>query len=496
MKKSIIIIGTGMGGLSAGCYGQMNGYDTQIFEMHSLPGGQCASWKRKGYTFDVCIHHLFGCSSSSKIYQLWHELGAMPRELVQPLECTSVLSPDGRLFIDYYDLDRLNEHLNQLSPADSKATQEYIHAIKSFTKGDLLGETMLGSPWSLVKMLPSIPASMKWFRITMQQFAERFIDPFLRRAFPLLVYSAPSTPMAPHLMRHAYGINNALQWPVGGALEFARSIEKRYKDLGGKIHYRQKVEGILVENGKAAGIKVADGTEHRADIVISNADGRRTIMEMLGDKYINEKIRSYCAEPADETNWAVHVFLGVNRDLSREPSAMVMLLDKPVTIAGHKNDSLEMQLYGFDKTMAPEGKGVIKVELVSSYSYWKQLHTDKQRYEEEKQKVADQVIDILENHFHGIRSQVEVIDVPTLMTWERFMGGTHGFVNSPDKKFSFVTGMRGRGGVPTLPGLSNFYFVGVWASMAPALFGNALSGRKVIQTLCKKDGKKFLVKKV
>jgi phytoene dehydrogenase-like protein len=211
---------------------------------------------------------------------------------------------------------------------------------------------------------------------------------------------------------------------------------------------------------------------------------------------IDGRIRSYCAEPTDETNWAVHVFLGVNRDLAREPSAMVMLLDKPLTLAGHKNDSLEMQLYGFDKTMAPEGKGVIKVELVSSYSYWKQLYAEKQRYEEERQKVASQVIDILANHFHGIRSQVEVIDVPTLITWERFIGGTHGFVNSPNKKFIFITGMRGRGGVPTLPGLSNFYFVGVWASMVPALFGNALSGRKVIQTLCKKDGKQFLVKRV
>ncbi len=496
MNKSIIIIGAGMGGLSAGCYGQMNGYNTQIFEMHTSPGGQCASWKRKGYTFDVCIHHLFGCSPSSKIYQLWNELGAMPRELVQPSECTSVLSSDGRLFRDYYDLDRLEDHLNQLSPVDFKATKEYINAIRSFTKHDLLGEMMLGSAWDLVKMLPSMPAAVKWFRLTMQQFAERFSNPFLKRAFPLLVYSAPSTPVAPHLMRHAYGINKALQWPVGGALEFAKSIEKRYGDLGGAIHYRQKVEKILVENDKAVGIKLTNGSKHRADFIISNADGRKTIMEMLDGKYVNERIRSYCGDPADETNWAVHVFLGVNRDLSQEPSALVMLLDKPVTLAGHKNDSLEMQIYGFDKTMAPEEKGVIKVELVSSQSYWSQLHADKQRYEEEKQKVANQVIDILENHFHGIKNQVEVIDVPTLMTWERFMGGTHGFNNMPNKKFSFITGMRGNGGVPILPGLSNFCFVGVWASMAPALFGNALSGRKAIQTLCKKDGKKFLLKRV
>lgn len=493
MNKSIIIIGAGMGGLAAGIYAQMNGYQSQIFEMHSLPGGQCTSWKRKGFTFDVCIHHLFGCSPSSRIYQLWHELGAMPRGMVRPLDCTSVLSPDGKLFMDYYDPDKLKEHLHQLSPADSKVIDEYVKAIKGFSKSDLMGELMMGSAWGLVKMLPSIRSTIKWFRSTMQQFSQRFSDPFLKRAFPLLVYSNPSVPVALHLIRHAYGLNQALQWPIGGAGEFANSIEGRYKDLGGTIHYRSPVEKILVEKDKAVGVKLADGTEHRADIVISDADGRKTIMEMLEGKYLNERIRSYCAEPADETNWGVHVFLGVNRDLSKEPSALIMLQEKPVTIANHKNDSLEMQIYGFDRTMAPEGKGVIKVELISGYSYWKQLHADKQGYEEEKQKVAAQVIDILENHFHGIKNQVEVIDVPTLITWERFMGGTHGFANLPNKRFSFIGGMRGRGGESTLPSLSNFYFVGVWASMSPSLFGNALSGRIAIQTLCKKDGKKFLV---
>ena len=75
------------------------------------------------------------------------------------------------------------------------------------------------------------------------------------------------------------------------------------------------------------------------------------------------------------------------------------------------------------------------------------------------------------------------------------MGGTYGFNNMPNKKLGFITGMRGRGGLLALPGLSDFYFVGVWASMAAALFDNALSGRKLIQTVCKEEGKKFLVKK-
>ena len=50
--KKVIIIGAGVSGLSAGIYGQMNGFNTEIFEMHAIPGGECTGWRRKGYYFD------------------------------------------------------------------------------------------------------------------------------------------------------------------------------------------------------------------------------------------------------------------------------------------------------------------------------------------------------------------------------------------------------------------------------------------------------------
>jgi phytoene dehydrogenase-like protein len=494
MADSIIIIGAGMGGLAAGIYGRLNGFKTQIFEMHTIPGGQCSSWKREGFTFDACIHHLFGCSPASRIYGLWEEIGAMPREMVKTADCASVLSPEGRLFRDYYDLERLEAYLHKLAPSDSRTIKSYIKGIEAFTKGDILGDIMLGSTGAKLKAIGAMLARLKWFIPNMRKFGARFSDPFLKAAFPLLVYSMPDAPLFIHLARHAYGLNGALQWPVGGALRFALSIEKGYKSLGGEVHYDSRVEKILVENDKAVGVRLADGSEHRADVVISDADGRRTIMNLLEGKYINAKIRRYCAEPPDETNWSAHVFLGVNRDLSAEPSALVMLLDQPATISGHKCDSLEMQIYGFDKTMAPPGKGVIKVELVSKYSYWKALAADRQKYEDEKQRVAEQVIAILERHFPGIKGQVETVDVPTQMTWERYMGGTHGFANFPNRKATIWSGLKGAGGDMTLPGLAGFYFVGVWASLAGSLFGNALSGRRAIQAICKREGKQFRAK--
>jgi phytoene dehydrogenase-like protein len=163
-------------------------------------------------------------------------------------------------------------------------------------------------------------------------------------------------------------------------------------------------------------------------------------------------------------------------------------------MGNHKYESIEAQFYGFDKTMAPAGKGTIKVELPASYAYWKELYSeDREKYKQEKQRVAEQVIGILERHFPGIKEQVEVIDVATLMTWERYMGGSQGWFTLPNRTMDFSTkeDPSDRKFKTTLPGLANFYFVGAWATMAPSLFHNANSGKTIIRRICEKDGKRF-----
>jgi phytoene dehydrogenase-like protein len=77
MAESILIIGAGIAGLAAGCYAQMNGYRSKIFELHDLPGGLCTSWLRNNYTFDGCIHYLYGSASGMPYYSVWEELGAV-----------------------------------------------------------------------------------------------------------------------------------------------------------------------------------------------------------------------------------------------------------------------------------------------------------------------------------------------------------------------------------------------------------------------------------
>lgn len=487
---SILIVGAGMGGLAAGIYGRKSGFETRIHEMHSRAGGQCAAWKRKGYTFDGCIHHLMGCSPASGIHKLWRELGAMPTEMVYPNECVSVADLHGKQFLDYYDLERLRAQLMALSPQDEPVIDDYIEGIRSFAKRDFMSDLFTGDLFGMLSHAPAFLGSLKWFKQTMSGFAGRFSDPFLKRAFPLLVYSSPDVPMFLHLMRHACGVKGDIAWPVGASLQFVDNIVSRYESLGGTVHYRRKVTKILTRGGRAVGVRLEDGSEEYADWVISNADGRKTLLEMLDGAYMDDRLRGYCAPPADETNWAVHVFLGVDRDLSAEPSSLILLLDQPVAIAGHTCDSLEMQIYGLDPAMAPPGKGTIKVELVSSYSYWEALAGDRAAYEAEKRRIADQVIGLLEGHFPGIGGQVESVDVPTLMTWERYMGGTHGFANTPAKKMDFLGSLFSNRDA-FVPGLDRFLFAGVWATSMGALFANALSGKKAVRHICKKEGVRF-----
>lgn len=105
--KSIIIIGAGFAGLSAGIYAQMNGYRTRIFEMHTLPGGLCTAWKRQGYTIDACVHWLVGSAPGGSFRRYWEEVGiAQGREFVNLDEFARYEGADGRTLILHSDGSR------------------------------------------------------------------------------------------------------------------------------------------------------------------------------------------------------------------------------------------------------------------------------------------------------------------------------------------------------------------------------------------------------
>ena len=488
MTDSVLIIGAGVAGLATGCYAQMNGYRSQILEMHTVPGGVCTAWKRKGYTFDGCIHHLAGTQPTARLYQVWRELGAMPRPMAYPEELVSIEAPDGRRVILYYDPDRLRDHLLSVGPGDAAAIDEYIGGIRAMAGVDMM-DLSVGTMRDNLALVRKMPRLLKWFKMPMSGLGQHFGTPFLSQAMPFGQYNALDTPVIAHInMMQQCSVRNYGS-PVGGSLAFARDIATRYESLGGEIRYRARVKKILVEDDRAVGVRLTDGSEHRADVVVSTAYGHATIFDMLGGQYTNKAIRSYYGRPVERIGMGLWVSLGIDRDLSREPHAMVLLLDEPVQIADKVRDRLGLALYGHDPSLAPEGKGVITVALPTRHGFWKDLSQDRERYLEAKERVGETVIDLLEARFPGIKEQVEVIDVATPVTSERYTGNANSFQPSLGQMlWGMVTG---NGLSRTLPGLQGFYMVGQWAG-SPGLPQVAGMGRKLVQTWCKREGKAFV----
>mgnify|MGYP001813377010 CR=1 FL=1 len=281
-------------------------------------------------------------------------------------------------------------------------------------------------------------------------------------------------------------------------MPFALDIERRYRALGGEVQYRVQVEKVLVEScrgkrtrksDRAVGVRLADGSEYRADVIVSTAYGQTTVYDLLDGRYTDERVRAVYSAPLDEVAMGLQVSLGVARDLSGEPPAIVLLLPEPVEIADRTYERLSLELFGFDPGLAPPGKGVLKVVLKTSYAHWRELRDDPERYHAEKARVVAIILDQVEPRFPGLRGQVEVIDVATPVTIERYTGNGRTFQGSLGIPLAGL--LAGRGIVRTLPGLAEFYMVGQWAGF-PGLPWVAGMGRSLVQHLCRHEGRPFV----
>ena len=229
----------------------------------------------------------------------------------------------------------------------------------------------------------------------------------------------------------------------------ASTIEKRCIGLGGEVRYGSKVEKILVEGNRAVGIRLEDGSEHRADYVVSAADGHATIFDWLEGKYVDETIRGYYEKlplfPA-----LVLVALGVNRRFGDVPvlvSSLHIELPEPLRLADCTLSSISLRIFNNDPTLAPEGHTTLLSMFPSDSAWWKDIRQDESRYRQVKAEVAERIIAALDRRFPGLGAQVEMRDVATPLTFERYTGNWKG--SSPCVRIVVASRERGsRGGTP------------------------------------------------
>lgn len=499
MGKSVIIVGAGMAGLSAGCYAQMNGYKTTIFEKHTIPGGLCTAWKRKGYTFDISMHLVTG-SVSGPFNQMWRELGIIKNIKFHFHDHYARIEGFGKNLLFSTDRKHVEEQMMSISPIDAPLIKEFVNLIfgRDMLEAASLKPASLSRLNDKIKIIPFILPLLKVFikygNKTLQDFAVKFSDPFLSEAVRFLVDS-PGWPMPQFPMMTLAGyINTSVVKsgvPLGGSQQVAYNIAELFDELGGKFKYGCYANGLIIRDGKVKGIKLNDGSEHTADYVLWAGDGHRLIYDILQGKYINTAIQEMYS------NWTpvkpiVHVMMGVNRDFAGEPHRTVFALDKPAIIAGEERKWICMLHHSFDHSMAPSGKSVVEVWYDTDYDYWERLYADKDLYKAEKKKIADFTISQLEKRYPGFASQVEITDVPTPMTYKRY---TDNWKGSPDGWYMTNSNVRSMEPVHKLPGLENLYMAGQWTAPYTGTVIAALSGRQAIEILCSIEGKKFFTSK-
>jgi phytoene dehydrogenase-like protein len=489
MSKTITIVGAGIAGLATGIYAQMNGYQTRIYEMHDLPGGLCTSWRRKGYLVDGCIHWLCGSGPGPALHKYWQELGAGTLTYVHHRVYIRLELP-GLTFDFYTDADELAGEMLRIAPEDAGVIQEFCGAIRQF--GEWHGE------------IPETPAgqafAQRWVDAPLGQLVARMKNPDLCRVMTTLFWTG--TPVLFALLPLGYSHMRSAGYPLGGSLAFAQAIERRYLELGGEVHYGIKVEKILVEQDRAVGLKLSDGSlvwEREGDVV-STMDAHATFFDLLDGRYLNDGIRAWF-EQVPVIVGPVQVTVGVNMPLTDAPTAtsgVLLPAGAPVTPYGEEQKLINIQVFGFDPSAAPPGKSTIRVNLDGRYDFWKNLRQDPEAYAAEKERLANQVIAALDSRFPGLAGQVEMVDVATPVTFERYtgnwQGSSQGWAPAP-QAYALQKQSAEKDNWPvsrSLPGLAHFYMAGQWLEPFGGLPVAAITARGLIESLCRRDGQPFI----
>jgi phytoene dehydrogenase-like protein len=496
MEKNVIIAGGGIAGLAAGCYARMNGYRTSIFEMHSIPGGLCTAWERSGYKFDLSMHFLTG-SVSGPFYQMWDELGVIEKTRFHYHKQAGQVEGMGRKLIFSTDKEKFEKDMLAISPVDAGLIREFTDLLFG---PDMMGAASLkpkeltnfrDSVKTMLAIFPLFKVFRKYNKMSLQEFAGKFKDPFLAKAIQSYV-DAPGWPMADFPMAILAGFAKVGVTeggvPLGGSQQVVFQMADRFRELGGELHLKSRVKNLLIENNRVTGIELADGTRHMADEVIWAGDGHTLIYQILNGKYVDKRIK-HMYEQWKPKESVMHVMMGVNRDLSDEPHMIIQEVDEALSINGKEYKWLQIRHRCFDSTMAPEGKSAVEVWYDTDFKYWEELSKDRKSYKAEKKRVADYTVRQLEKRWPGFASQVEVIDVPTPHSYYRYTGNYKG---SPDGWCINTDNMRDMEPVRKLPGLGGLRMIGQWTAPYTGVVIAAMTARQAIQLMRKEEKKEFI----
>lgn len=287
--KPVVVIGSGFGGLAAAVRLRAQGHEVLVLEANEQAGGRASVFKRDGFSFDagptvITAPHLLD--------ELFTLLGRDPRDYfdLMPVDpFYRVVFPDGTHFDYVGDEDRIIAQIAAMSPDDVEGYRKLAKkAQEIFAVGyEELVDAPFDSAWDMVKVLPDM-MRLGSYRTVYGMVASYIKDERLRQVFtfqPLLVGGNPFNTTSIYLLIHWLERKWGVWFPRGGTYAVVQGLVDLLADVGVEVRCNAPVGRIEVENGRATGVVLEDGTRIACSAVVSNAEPSTVYTKLLAPEH-------------------------------------------------------------------------------------------------------------------------------------------------------------------------------------------------------------------
>jgi phytoene desaturase len=289
LGKKIVIIGSGFGGLGAACRLAAHGHQVEVYEKRDKPGGRAYVYEINGFKFDGGPTVITAPFMFDDIYQLAGKRREDYFTMVPVDPFYRIFDHRGKHF-NYNDKPEfIYDQIRQWNPADVENYQRFIASTKAvFTKGFLeLADAPFSNVGDMFRVAPDL-IKLKSYRSVYRYVSSFIKNDFLRQVFsfhPLLVGGNPFNTSSLYAMIHYLEREWGVYFAIGGTGAIVNGLVRLLNDLGGTVHLNAEVEQVLVSGRRATGVRLVDGREVPADIVVSNADSAYTYHNLIPAQY-------------------------------------------------------------------------------------------------------------------------------------------------------------------------------------------------------------------
>lgn len=485
-QYDVIIIGSGLGGLTTAALLSKSGKKVLVIEKHDRPGGYLQSFKRKGYHFDSSVHFSGGCIEMEE-----NNKGAIFKTLKMlnvEYECTFLhTDPFMRFSLPDYsitlpaDLLELEKKLCKDFPKEKKQIKKLL---KFCLKMDNDLRRLPDNLNLLNKILMpfTFPRVVRFGNTTLNNGLSHFLkDKHLKAIFASLsaCFAMPvekvSFAMWSHILVSFFA--EKVAYCKGTFQELANALVKGMESYSGKLLLNTTVESIEIENSTVTGVTLNNGTTVNAPVVISNADLRHTYEQLINANNVPEKYLQTIKQLKPSLS-CFAIFAGTDlplhtMDLSHEN----FIYDTPDMTKWYCNPDIKTDFNIIvsipsitDPTVAPKGKHNISI---LSFIPYKKMEND------ERKEFTDFLLDEVEKIIPGLKKHIDFIETATPTTFERYTnnykGSSLGWECSVDqvgdKRPSYQSPIHG------------LWHTGHWTKPGGGIYATIISGRNVAQRI-------------